>query len=604
MRNFTKNLLRVAALTLLLGAFSSNARAAVTFQILGDNGDGLGDWAHGCGIDMTATGENEYSATVTFTAYREFKIIKSEEDGSWNWNNDNVYGRTSSDEITSLDILKGGEFEVTHTNGGNNFKLPAALARTYTIKINTSTMKVTITPTTPLPWKIKGSFYNSWELQDMTNNGDGTYSFELTASANDEFGFECCGQWFACDGGHSFSGISPDTQNLSTSGSNLKFATAGEWIVKINSSKLTVTAELAPGYSGYYYLVGAFNSWNTTNKPFTKISSNEWLVSVDNYTNSVSGQGSGFKVFANNAWLGYNNLNVGNSAVTISDDGGNDHNMSINTSGNLAFILNNSTSPMTLNVVAPSTLASILSSGTNGNVYSISDALAIAAITEDGSRAYLTDGSNWVALELGSFSSAVSSHKGGIKGGTIVGTLSNRDTKPTITLTSIDLSDAVTSPSYSIANLDLTSSTFTAPKPCQLVNVVGYPNGGKLYGWGHHNESTHYINLATDYLRTAPSFKTDAKTTLENVAIELGKAISASAPRRAPASDYSNVTGQLTSPTMNVVTAVEDVNASKTVAGVKYYNLMGVESNQPFDGVNIIVTRYTDGTSQAVKVVK
>lgn len=55
---------------------------------------------------------------------------------------------------------------------------------------------------------------------------------------------------------------------------------------------------------------------------------------------------------------------------------------------------------------------------------------------------------------------------------------------------------------------------------------------------------------------------------------------------------------------MNVVTAVEDVNASKTVAGVKYYNLMGVESNQPFDGVNIIVTRYTDGTSQAVKVVK
>jgi hypothetical protein len=50
-------------------------------------------------------------------------------------------------------------------------------------------------------------------------------------------------------------------------------------------------------------------------------------------------------------------------------------------------------------------------------------------------------------------------------------------------------------------------------------------------------------------------------------------------------------------------TAVTDINA-KAVAGVKYYNLAGVESNVPFDGVNVVVTTYTDGTKAASKVIK
>ena len=50
-------------------------------------------------------------------------------------------------------------------------------------------------------------------------------------------------------------------------------------------------------------------------------------------------------------------------------------------------------------------------------------------------------------------------------------------------------------------------------------------------------------------------------------------------------------------------TAVTDVN-SKTVAGVKYVNIAGMESNVPFDGVNIVVTTFTDGTVSTTKVVK
>ena len=51
-------------------------------------------------------------------------------------------------------------------------------------------------------------------------------------------------------------------------------------------------------------------------------------------------------------------------------------------------------------------------------------------------------------------------------------------------------------------------------------------------------------------------------------------------------------------------TAVREVNTGKQVLSVRYYNIMGVEATQPFDGVNIIVTRYTDGSSSAIKVIK
>ena len=45
------------------------------------------------------------------------------------------------------------------------------------------------------------------------------------------------------------------------------------------------------------------------------------------------------------------------------------------------------------------------------------------------------------------------------------------------------------------------------------------------------------------------------------------------------------------------------MNAGKTVAGVRYFNMAGQEMPQA-DGMTIVVTTYTDGTTSAVKVVK
>lgn len=52
------------------------------------------------------------------------------------------------------------------------------------------------------------------------------------------------------------------------------------------------------------------------------------------------------------------------------------------------------------------------------------------------------------------------------------------------------------------------------------------------------------------------------------------------------------------------MTAIEQVNANKEITGVRYINVAGQQSDQPFDGINIVVTTYSDGTTSTVKVMK
>ena len=53
-----------------------------------------------------------------------------------------------------------------------------------------------------------------------------------------------------------------------------------------------------------------------------------------------------------------------------------------------------------------------------------------------------------------------------------------------------------------------------------------------------------------------------------------------------------------------VVSAINVVETSKNVASVKYFNLQGIESATPFNGVNIMVKTYEDGSKSTTKVVK
>ena len=57
-------------------------------------------------------------------------------------------------------------------------------------------------------------------------------------------------------------------------------------------------------------------------------------------------------------------------------------------------------------------------------------------------------------------------------------------------------------------------------------------------------------------------------------------------------------------PVKKNTTAITSVEGEKTVQAVRYYNLAGLESATPFQGVNIMVKQYTDGSRQAVKIIK
>jgi hypothetical protein len=55
---------------------------------------------------------------------------------------------------------------------------------------------------------------------------------------------------------------------------------------------------------------------------------------------------------------------------------------------------------------------------------------------------------------------------------------------------------------------------------------------------------------------------------------------------------------------MGNVTTVSEVKTDRTVVAVRYYNIMGVESSKPFDGINIVVTTYSDGSRTSKKVLR
>lgn len=78
------------------------------------------------------------------------------------------------------------------------------------------------------------------------------------------------------------------------------------------------------------------------------------------------------------------------------------------------------------------------------------------------------------------------------------------------------------------------------------------------------------------------------------------------APKKADAAPaYVVVPLEITSVTENPTpTGVNDVNAAKAVQSVRYYNVAGQQSATPFEGVNIVVTRYTDGSEQSSKLLK
>ena len=161
---------------------------------------------------------------------------------------------------------------------------------------------------------------------------------------------------------------------------------------------------------------------------------------------------------------------------------------------------------------------------------------------------------------------------------------------------------------------------FATPKANEYANVVwAVYNGtdGAFYlpvHQGSANAQEFKAAFKVDYSlnsNVAPQLTDGAVYSFEALVKEVAVATTdaKSAPRKtaydstvAPSTKF--VVYPLDLDDKKVATGVNDVNSAKEVKGVSYFNMMGVESAQPFDGVNIMVTTYTDGTSSAAKVLR
>ena len=55
---------------------------------------------------------------------------------------------------------------------------------------------------------------------------------------------------------------------------------------------------------------------------------------------------------------------------------------------------------------------------------------------------------------------------------------------------------------------------------------------------------------------------------------------------------------------VNTATSMSELNSTKAVARIDYFDVAGRQLDQPTSGINIVVTTYTDGTHSTTKIYK
>ncbi len=218
------------------------------------------------------------------------------------------------------------------------------------------------------------------------------------------------------------------------------------------------------------------------------------------------------------------------------------------------------------------------------------------------------DQSNWVLLDFGSEEKAQKYLGKVIKGGTLTGVLTNK-LNPTMTVT--ESTEPNETGSYDEnhyigcnfmtpnvqSNIFWHGSTynffFVEPKPQEYVKVhwARY-NGGSAAGA--------HFDIVTDS-QLKGSFNVDWSLYPGNWEQDfiIDNAYSFHAiVRYVEGTKASAVEGDyMVFPLEggDIVTAIENVSTRGEVASVTYVNMLGVESSEPFAGINIVVTRYTTG---------
>ena len=261
------------------------------------------------------------------------------------------------------------------------------------------------------------------------------------------------------------------------------------------------------------------------------------------------------------------------------------------------------------------TLAEALA-GEEGVEYLISDELIVATVETDGTAILTDNQGNWIGTtftaEMRDALNGVNSVKN------VRGTLSNLTTNPVIALTATPV-EGESSAEAVVETLDLaTATTIDLPGNC-MAEITGYYKDGHLQAFSGTTgtcDPGQILQIDNKYIGddlnndTFIGHQVTIKAiVLLNEAWEAEDASAQGAPRRVKKSDMNSASNYTIVPVSgsvsnDITTGTTDLKVYGNVESVEYYNAAGMKSNKPFEGINIVVTRYTDGTVSTKKVVK
>lgn len=258
--------------------------------------------------------------------------------------------------------------------------------------------------------------------------------------------------------------------------------------------------------------------------------------------------------------------------------------------------------------VAATPLATIVAEGVDNTEYTVADALHIAAKAPN--CVFVTDGQgNWMKVAAEGEILANLLAWDDIKANTLVGTLSEANCNQTLTVTkaATEATAPVTAElnAWNLAQDDPDGAQYHfAPKTNEVIKLTGYWFDGEFRGYANN---------------TGQSATADMSWCTSNTAMvdgQLYKDVVSVVQLKAPWDNGTKVAADdelafqnykvypISVEDDNVVTGVETLNGDKSIVSVQYVNVAGQVANTPFNGVNMVVTRYADGSTVTTKVIK
>ena len=251
---------------------------------------------------------------------------------------------------------------------------------------------------------------------------------------------------------------------------------------------------------------------------------------------------------------------------------------------------------------ATTPLAAIVAEGVEGTEYTVADNLAV--VSKGTNCVFVTDGEdNWIKVAADDDVFTTLATMDYIEGGTLVGTLSDANCNPTLTVTNAPTEGAIEVP---YETLEWNLQDIFIPKTNSVIKLTGYwnENEGTFCGYpdgGGQIVTANFTWCEGEYNIVNGALYTDVVSIVQLKAPwDNGSKMSADDELA-----YQNLIVYPTSITEeNQFVGIENLKGNKKVVNMQYANICGQLADTPFEGLNIVITRYEDGTTMTTKVIK